>query len=226
MQLAEGGSWRFGHSRGVVLHQALFVRDALELPVAHAREVPPHLVLDVPDLTAALPAERRERAGREWLRWWRALVALEVGEAADDPGPGRQPSPGRRAAASGERTPDGADLPGTTVLGGAPDLRAAVLAAWAPSRRFAREPDLLARTDPEVFRWEVVRDASEQVAAEHGVPVGALDGAAVVLLVDGPWTFAPRPGVVLCSVAQARDPVEAAVIVREAYRGRLGRATP
>ncbi|MHB1522154.1 MAG: hypothetical protein ACYCWN_12760, partial [Ferrimicrobium sp.] len=39
----------------------------------------------------------------------------------------------------------------------------------------------------DIFKWELVRDLAEDSAARHQVSVGAIDGCALVLIVEGIW---------------------------------------
>jgi hypothetical protein len=68
-------------------------------------------------------------------------------------------------------------------------LQAAARALWRESCKWftpTRQPHLLPRAR-DVLSWEHVRDAAETTATAQGVSVGAIDGCALVLVVEGNW---------------------------------------
>jgi hypothetical protein len=62
----------------------------------------------------------------------------------------------------------------------------------------------------------VVNDAVTALARDAGVDPGRLHGAAEYLLVRGRWWRLLRPGLVVCSVEAASDPIAAAQLLRAA----------
>lgn len=64
--------------------------------------------------------------------------------------------------------------------------------------------------------WRVVNDAVTALARDAGVDPGRLHGAAEYLLVRGRWWRLLRPGLVVCSVEAASDPIAAAQLLRAA----------
>jgi len=78
-----------------------------------------------------------------------------------------------------------------------------------------------------VFAWNQVRDAAERAADENEVSPGEVNGCAEVLLVEGSWWHIVAPGIALCSIAAARDPAIAPVILKEAFDSYLaGQGSP
>jgi len=94
---------------------------------------------------------------------------------------------------------------------------------WIESCRWfgpARKP-YLPPSRLDVFAWNQVRDAAERAADENEVSPGEVNGCAEVLLVEGSWWHIVAPGVALCSIAAARDPAIAPVILKEAFDSYL-----
>jgi hypothetical protein len=213
-------SWQFGHGDMGYLHTALFVRDAVRLPVPPSAGVPPRLTGDVPDCGGVLPPGERDEAARQWAAWWHRLVGQAVREARQRTAPlpaGTAPDDFEaviRHRFAGRH--DVFDPPDFGSLAGTPGLRSAATAALELSRRWSQsQPD---RTGgPEMFAMQLVRDAAQSTAAELGVPVGELSGYAHVLDVQGVWSYLAGPGCALCSVAAARDPVAASRLLGDVF---------
>src|SRR5664280_1991896 len=69
------GSWRVSFDqRPPVLHEALFVRDALALSVENSSEIPPRLRGDVPDHSSHFSPDWRTSVGMRWASWWHEIV--------------------------------------------------------------------------------------------------------------------------------------------------------
>jgi len=71
-------SWRFSTDANGLLHAALFVRDALDLPVTSEPAIPPPLDGDIPELRDRISAGARIDAAAAWPAWWDTLVRFEV----------------------------------------------------------------------------------------------------------------------------------------------------
>lgn len=80
-------SWRFSIDLNEQLHAALFVRDALDLPVAREAAIPPRLDGNIPAFADRISGDARPDAAAEWPAWWDTLVRLELrkDQAAGDP---------------------------------------------------------------------------------------------------------------------------------------------
>jgi hypothetical protein len=152
MQVRGQPSWRFGYGNGSVsdLIGSLFVRDAAGLPVPAAPDVPPPLAPDwlvggPPAALAAVTTAGRATAARQWLTWWRRLVAAKVDETQ-----ARPPAGADQAAmmdwlrARAERHNASFDSPGFASLAYTPELRAAAAASCAawPRRGAGATSDL------------------------------------------------------------------------------------
>ena len=213
MDRAGRSSWRFAESaRSHLPHVAVFVRDAVGLPVAPGPGVPPPLVGGVPDHHDVLPAEDRQVAGRQWAGWWADVVDLEVQRRA-------APDPGRGARAGRERA--GAP-PDFAALADRPALHHAVVEVFPEAHRW------VSRLTPGVpderhgcFPYRLVRQVAEDVASARSVDVGDVRAAALVLDVDGRWWHLLAPGTVTCSRAAAADPVLAELVLRRAFESGL-----
>jgi hypothetical protein len=214
MHKAGSASWRFGHGDQGYLQSALLVRDALQLPVSAADDIPPRLTGDVPDLRDLIPPADHEAAGQQWAIWWRRLVSQAAEEArrmwTAPPADDFEAVIRHRFAGRDEVF----DPPEFESLAGAQPLRAAVRAVFAAPRPQENERG----HDEAEFAWAIVRDVAEHTAADLGVPIGDLAGNADVVKVEGLWWYLAGPGSVICSLSAARDPDTAADIVREVFR--------
>jgi hypothetical protein len=86
MQVRGSVSWQFSASEGnQLLHAALFIRDALALPMSGAPDVPPALLGAVVDRRDQLADADGDALSRQWIAWWRRIVAKESGTDAADP---------------------------------------------------------------------------------------------------------------------------------------------
>ena len=221
--MRRGGSesWRFAHDIDQSLHVLLYVRDALRLGLEEGRGIPPPLAGGVADRSELLDPAARQAATRDWPSWWRAAVAERAGrELTPQPtDPGREEW--MRELAARHRLV--VDPPEWASLSGRPALQAAARALWSEGCQWftpARQPYLPpARRD--VFAWEIVRDAAERAGAEHQVSPGAVNGAALVLVVEGAWWELLSPGVALCSTSAATSPEVVAAILAEVFDSHL-----
>ncbi|MCA1845597.1 MAG: hypothetical protein LC792_20870, partial [Actinobacteria bacterium] len=186
-------SWRFGTDLSGILHAALFVRDALDLPVGAGAPIPPRLEGDVPDLTSQLSAQARPDGAAAWPAWWETLLRLELrkDELAGDP---------ERIREHLGNLTETVDAPEWASLHDRPALRSAAQVAFEDGRRWADaalKPVMQPNQTRPLFRWDWIRDVAEQVAGERAVDVGAVHGSAQVLLVEGSWWTLLEPRVVL-----------------------------
>jgi hypothetical protein len=210
-------SWRFAIDVSELLHAALFVRDAVRLPVAGGTDIPPRLEGDVPDLASRLAPEVRGEAAGAWSVWWETLLELEL----------------RKDRIAGDRDQMGdfhrhmsqtVDAPDWSSLDNRPALQAAVRLAFADGARWAGsalEPLKMPDQKRPTFRWAWVRDGAKHVAGDHAVGIGDVHGSAKVLLVEGSWWVVPRPGVVLCSVLAAEEENIARQILRDVFESAV-----
>lgn len=215
MRRAGSESWRFAHDIDQTLHAQLYVRDALSLEVDHGPVVPPHLTGDLPERSGLLDAGARQQAALDWPGWWSNAVAQRASIELD-PGP-QGADRGLWMRELAERYRLVADPPEWASLSDHRALQAAARALYVEGCRWAdtaRRP-LLPPARRDVFKWELVRDVAEATAAEHAVSVGAINGCALVLVVEGIWWELVSPGVALCSVAAATNADSTVAILRQ-----------
>ena len=211
MRRAGSESWRFAQDIDQTLHALLYVRDTLGLDVEEARDIPPRLAGDLPDRSNLLDANARREAGRDWSAWWHSAVEAQAKTQLGAPG-----------AATQEQL-RGIDPPEWSSLSGHLALQQAARGLYVEGRRWfepARQP-FLPPTCRDVFTWELVRDVAEATAVEHGVSLGAINGCALVLVVEGNWWELALPGVVVCSVAAATEPDSTVAILRQVLASPL-----
>lgn len=226
MRLAGSPSWQFGENVDQLPHAALFVRDAVGLPVPGSTVVPPRLLGTVPDHSGTIPSEARREAGAAWVGWWRAVLAHLVRIHRIVPPSGAsmrdRTEELRRVAAEDRRRI--VDPPTFASLEDRPGLRAAVREAFAEGCRWADERRLawLRPRHGAIFGWSTVRDVAEEVASRRRVSPGDVRACAIVLLVDGTWWQRVAPGVVACSVGVGRDPVTARTVLADAFESGIG----
>ncbi|MBN0041342.1 hypothetical protein JN535_14335 [Cellulosimicrobium cellulans] len=197
------------------------VRDALGLVVA-ADDAPPRCEPGPPDRSALLPAEGRDAAARRWLAWWRAALALDAAGRTEEPPPGEEAFLAWVRARSVAWDAVGSP-PAFAALGDAPALRDAVVHLFPEARRAlaAREADRARRLHRRA-EADDRRALAEDVARTHGVGIGDVRGALLVVSVAGPWWRIVAPGAVVCSASDyADDAAFATEVVRAAFESGL-----
>jgi hypothetical protein len=217
VELAGSSSWRFGESSGDdLLHVALFVRDAVALPVPLGPAVPPPLLGMVPDHRHLLAEHERSDAGRHWAGWWTAVTGLHV-RAPDK-------APDQDLAALRARHERAGSPPDFAALGNRPLLHRAVVESFPEAHRWVNRPRRGAGAAPAPsFPYELIRQVAEDVAFDRSVDSGQVRASAVVLDVEGSWWHLLAPGTVICSVAAAAAPFTAQLLVRQAFESGLPR---
>jgi hypothetical protein len=198
----------------------LYIRDALGLGVEASALVPPLAgeVL-VPDRKDLVGPDARQQAADSWVAWWSRAVAAQ---GRTELGPhGMARDEWHRRIADLHRQV--ADPPEWSSLSRCAALQRAVGALYEEGARWigAARPPFLPPARRDIFEWALVRDVAEATAAAHEVSKGALNGCALVLLVEGSWWELVSPGVALCSVAAATDPAQAATVVRQIFASAL-----
>lgn len=222
MQRAGRPSWRFAHDFDESLHVLLYLRDALGLETVGGAATPPPLLGGPPKRPDLLDAASRAQASRNWSAWWSSMVAetarMELGPVPD--GPGRREWMAEVHRAHARRS----DPPDWVSLAEWPELQRGASVLWREAQDWffpARAPYLPpGRLD--VLAWERVRHAAERVAASHRVDLGALNGCALVLLVEGVWWDLVAPGAAVCSVGAALDPEATDAILTAVLTSHLG----
>jgi hypothetical protein len=213
MRFAGRPSWRLSVGDEDLLEVALWVRDALGLPIDSA-DVPPPLA-DSPPRSSVLDGEDLAVVGRDWLDWWRALLALQVARRANPLREGSFPDWVRQH--SSLRHGVGGPEDDFAGLADAPALRRATVALFREAHRG------VGRVGPQQERpWEAIARVVDEVVAERGVTPGQLDGSVILLPVVGVWWRLLAPGVVLASVEAYLGPDVGDDVVRAALESSIG----
>lgn len=213
MHEAGTASWRFAHDIPTTLHALLYLRDTLGLGELAGFEVP-RLIDEVPDRREVLSASERSEAAAAWKRWWGRAVGADTEENLV-----RDPTDASWRAQMVERRRSLADPPGWSSLGAHPGLQRAAQLLYGEAGRWAsnaRRPYLPPQRR-DLFEWHVVRDAAEETAARYGVSPGAVNGSALILLVEGSWWQQLPSGMAVCAVGAAADPAITASILRRVF---------
>ena len=114
------------------------------------------------------------------------------------------------------------DPPEFTALADRPALRTAVAATFVEACRWTGEAKRSGMSAPQPrFGWSLVKQAAEDVAFDHGVDVGDVDGTVLVLTVEGMWSHMLGPGAALCSTAVAADAASAYALLRDVFASQL-----
>lgn len=212
MQLTGVPSWSLRSGDSQRLYTALFLRDSLGLAPGSDPDVPPRVDPAVPDLSALIDDDTRNKAGIEWMPWWAALAGTEdlLGLPQEKMSPvelERSQRAGFNFFAGVSDFYDLATRPHLQVAFRAVELQAAkwYVAAAAPFR----PPH---GADP--IPWADTRDAAENVAFDRNIPLDEVNGAVIYIPVGQPWWHLIRPHVALCSTAIATDPGQRAAVLR------------
>lgn len=223
MQLAGEPSWRLSESDGADLDLLLWCRDALGLSVP-GDDLPPPAVPRTPDRSGLMTESDRAPAADRWASWWRTAARFAGEGHLEEPPSGEGPFLAWARERSAARDAIGAP-PDFSALGDVPALRDAVVRLfpeahrWLTGREEARARALRERDTTDGHR--VLGALAEDVALAHGVGIGAVRGAVVVVSVDGAWWRLVAPGAVVCSPAYIDDAAFADEVVRAAFESGL-----
>jgi hypothetical protein len=152
------------------LHLALFVRDATGLAVERADEIPPQLAWKLPGQPGATTETEREMAARQWVTWWRRLLAQAVREAlrGNAPDGDRDPIAWVRAIYAGRE--EVFDPPRFGSLADLPQLQPVAGAVFAHADRWWNTRERTVPQEGGAFAWELVRDAARGRRGRAGYP--------------------------------------------------------
>jgi hypothetical protein len=152
------------------------------------------------------------------VSWWRQLVAFELVAQHRPQGLDERTWLRRRVDEVQKIT----DVPDFTALTDRPALRTAVAATFVEGCHWASEAKRSRISAPQPrFGWSLVRQAAEDVAFDHGVDIGDVDGTVLVLAVEGMWSHMLGPGIALCSTATAADASSAYALLRDVFTSQL-----
>lgn len=222
MHQAGAASWRFATGMEQLPLVALIVRDTMNLRVAPAELVPPRLDAALADRSGVLTTNQRASAGAQWADWWSAVLAHDVrgrrgASAGLDAKAWRQQSIAEATALF--------DPPEFAPLADRPELRTALRASFQEALRSAnrlRGAVLHPPAErPAGFDDALVREVAQTTAHRHDVALDQVDACAVLLPVAGRWWRSYAPGVVVCSVHAATDPVTARDALTTAFESGL-----
>lgn len=214
MRIAGSASWLFEEAGSQMLDVALYTRDAANLAVTSAPDIPPSLDGDdVARRSEVVPTHLRDLAATQWTAWWRQLLDQAAHEAI-------QGSTSRRREVF--------DPPDFQSLADMPPLRSAVTATYPEGRKWFRgrqadeppgdhygvEPESTTSTG---FSQAAVRSAAEDAAAKRGEAPGEIRAVVYVLDVAGLWSFVVAPGCALCSAAVAGSPDAGGRFLRQVF---------
>ncbi len=174
-----------------------------------------------PDQSGLLEPAARTDAAREWATWWTTLVECESRRHFDTGDQDISATDERFLEYHRAVHPDTSAALADTVL----QAPAAALfdegCDWAGTLTADIQGPQNLASRPQAFTWVVVRDTVEAVAVTCGVDVGALDGAASVLRVEGDWWDLVAPGFALCSSTAATNSNIVVAILRSVFESRL-----
>lgn len=223
-------SWRASIGCGATLaHQALYIRDSCNLPVPAHPTNPPALIGEVADHSAELSDVLLASAGPEWLWWWREVVAYEVRERTSPPPPSSRREAEERLRADHAACQGLFDWPELTALAGRPALRAAAKASldgalrFRNAAKFAVQRQLESGERPRPMAADP-RPIAEALIERLPVAPDRLNATIEILGVSGDWSYQPRPGALLCSLAVAQDGDKVATLIEATFVSALGAA--
>jgi hypothetical protein len=211
-------SWRFAEDDAQPLHLLLGIRDSAGIALADDPIAPPRLARPPAPTDEPPTGADRDAAAAQWASWW-TRFARQSAEHQLEHGPAGDAHTWLRARADAMQALF--DPPDFTALSDAPQLRAAAIASFPTVQdwwRYQRRP-----AGATAFGWEAVREVAEQVGHDHGVAPDALDAAALVLDVEGPWWQVVTLGVVAVSRAACSDEDLARQVLRTAFVSGLAR---
>ena len=196
-------------------HAVLFLRDAFQLKPEDESHIPPHLLGDVPDLSAIAPDHDAREVATSWTAWWEHALAFEVAGLCGDDGSDR---------ARDEERAQFFDPPEFASLSESPSLRSIARSAHREALRWSK---FHSAPSPDALRY-ALRDSVaspvvwETCVARHVSP-GRLRATVLALNVEGLWATYPRAGVVVCSLGVLRKESHLQECLREAFHQTLAR---
>lgn len=220
MQRVGSPSWRLSVNESPqTISVALFVREALDLPVPSSPDTPPRRVAGKAYREVDLSAAERQEAGEQWLAWWRELVDVEFLLHEAIPPDSDMPTLARDRMEHRQRV---FDPPTFAALSESPALRTAVLTTFEEELARRKEAGPGARGE-RGFDWALIRDVADTLIAEYAINPDRLDASLLMIDVPGRWYRIPRPGTAVCSVELTTDAHAAKGVLREAFISGLER---
>lgn len=221
MHRAGSPSWRLSvNDSPQTTSFALFVREALDLPVPPSPDTPPRRAAGKTHREVDLSAAERREAGEQWLAWWRRLVDVDFRTHAPVPTGGdiRVLIHARMAEKQ-----EVFDPPDFAALSDSPALQTAALAAFED---FTRQNDTHERRNSRGrrgFDAKLTHDVTEALIAELTISPDRLDASVLTIDVPGHWFRIPGPGTAICSLELATDAQAAEKLLRAVFVSGLER---
>lgn len=215
MKQEKSNTWRLSVTpASATLHATLFLRDAFQLKPDDESGIPPHLIGDVPDLSALASNLDEREAALAWTPWWERALDVEVAALTNGAG-AAAPSDAARAQFF--------DPPEFTSLAGSPALRLLARTAHRESLRWSKFHSSLVRDSlAYALKDSVVSSVVWETCADRHVSPAQLHASILVFDVEGLWTTYPRAGVLACSVGALRKETLVQECLREAFIQTLG----
>jgi hypothetical protein len=199
---------------------ALFVREALDLPVPPSPDTPPRRNAGKAHREVDLSASERQEAGEQWLAWWRRLVDVDFRTHAPMPTEGDIPALIRARVTERETV---FDPPAFSALSDSPALQTAVVAAFEDFRQSNSSDKRVHTRGQRGFDATLPRDVAEALIAELNISPDRLDASVLTIDVPGHWSHIPGPGTAICSLDLATDPEAAKRLLRAVFASGLER---
>jgi len=214
MHRAGSPSWRLSvNDSPQTTSFALFVREALDLPVPPSPDTPPRRSSGKAYREVGLSAAERQQAGEQWLAWWRRLMKVDFRTHAPMPTEGDVHALIRARVAEREQV---FDPPTFSALSDSPALQTAAVAVFED---FTRHSSRGRRG----FDATLTRDVADALIAELNLSPDRLDASVLTIDVPGHWYRIPGPGTAICSLDLAADPQAAEKLLRAVFVSGLER---
>ena len=221
MHRAGSSSWRLSvNDSPQTTSFALFVREALDLPVPPSPDTPPRRGAGKAHREVNLSAAERQEAGEQWLAWWCRLVDVDFRTHAPMPTEGDIHALIRARMAERQRV---FDPPTFSALSDSPALQTVALAAFED---FNRQNGTRERRNPRGqrgFDATLTRDVADALIAELSISPDRLDASVLTIDVPGHWFHIAGPGTAICSLDLASDAQAAESLLRAVFVSGLER---
>lgn len=193
------GSWRVSiDSLPAILHEAIFLRDAVGLVVESSVEIPPRLRGGIPDYSGHFSLEWRTSSGLRWALWWSELVRWSVTpqlvSLLSDPTTARGKFTESYSSPAPLFLTEDRDAFTTAELDRVRGLATQWITSQRNELRESRKPSLLPLSDS-----ESLGSVARGTAAQLGAPIDAMKAVVVTLALSGEWSHKPIEGALLCS---------------------------
>ncbi len=218
------GSWRVCvDPKPAVLHEAIFLRDAVGLVVESSAAIPPRLRTRVPDYSGNFTLEWRTSAGVRWALWWwselvRWSLMPQLASLLSDSMTTHGEITANYSSAPPSFLMEDQDASTATELDRVRDLATQWTTSLRNELRETQKPSLRTLSDSQSFGY-----IARGTAARFGTPLEAMKAVVVTLAVSGEWWHQPFEGVLLCSEDTKENEVNFAPLLAETFVSGLYR---